>query len=161
MPGSSHILEWEILLFSWCQRIQLWNCVSKTKFPQKTLKSMQPYWWKTCVVNKDLFINVFFMHLPGNCGFSRLAATRQDQVTSASVTFMVSRLQDCEACHCRWLYTVALPKGWGRLSAAARLASWGERKIIHTVIKLVSSRHTLANWFNIYLQLPAWDLQLR
>lgn len=67
------------------------------------------------------------MHLPGNCGFSRLAATRQDQVTSATVTFMVSRLRGFEVCRSWWLYTVPLSKGWGRLSAAARSASGGER----------------------------------
>lgn len=67
------------------------------------------------------------MDLPGNCGFSRLAATRQDQVTSATVTFMVSRLWGFEVCRSWWLYTVPLSKGWGRLSAAARSASGGER----------------------------------
>lgn len=88
-------------------------------------------------------------------------------MTSATVTFMVSRLRGCEAAVRRVAAEDFIPccsqrTEGGCLQPHARLAGGGgERKIIHTAIKLVSSRHTAANWFNIYLQVPACDLQLR
>lgn len=52
-------------------------------------------------------------------------------------------------------------KSWSSLSAAATQLAGKKHTHTHIVINLVSSRHTLTDWFNFYLPLQACALQLR
>lgn len=88
-------------------------------------------------------------HSPGNCGFPELPETRQKQMISRAVAFMLSSL-------CGWRVTTQLYhatlKSWRSLSAVAlQISGEGKGKKRTPVIRPVSFCHTHTYWFNVCL----------
>lgn len=110
-------------------------------------------WKSNSFIYYFLLVDKQLAYLPGNCGFSRLPTIRQDPMMSTTVTFMMLSLRGWRVA-AKQLYIMTLSRAEG-------VCLQPPRSHTHIVIKLVSSRHMLTGWFNIYLPLQACALQLR